>query len=209
MGKYVPTTSVVHDKTENDHGSSGNHYSVMEMIPNARHFEGSKADVKHLTAAKDSGDLDKLAIMNLLLGNTDRHGGNYMISPKGVHMIDHGFTFDFHGQSGREHVTPRYLTVANGHRHPDGEWLPSNDIDEVEAHPEAVKWLSSLDPKQFQKFFKNHKVSREFQEPILNALHHAKTMIQSKKGARVNIGDILDTIRDSHKDYAEGLRNGE
>ena len=173
MGQYVPTTSVVND--------NGYHYSVMKLIPKAHHFEdATRQDHETMRKLRDNGEIDKLAIMNTLFGNTDRHGGNYMLSPEGLHMIDHGLTFDWHGASGRTINHPKYHNHAYGLDHEDGEDYKAKD---EPVHEAAVKWLMSLDPKQLKSYFKTHaKVPSHISEPLVHALQEAQKRVQSQKG---------------------------
>lgn len=181
LGQYVPTTSVVND--------NGDHYSVMRLIPGGHHYEdATRKDHETMANLRDSGEIDKLAIMNTLFGNTDRHGGNYMLSPKGLHMIDHGLTFDWHGNSGRPIAHPAYHQHAyrlNGH---------SDSPADEPVHEEAVKWLSSLNPKQLQDYFKNHaKVPSHISEPLVGALQEAQKVLKLNKG-KMTMGQLRNTI---------------
>jgi len=197
LGKYIPTTSVVYDKVDrNRQGSAGNHYSVMEKIPGAKHYDGGEKHKAILDKTKAKGDIDKLAIMNMLLGNTDRHGGNWMVNPKQLWMIDHGLTFDWHGQSGRSLITPNYFKEAYRDEQNDstGE---DEDYDHIPAHPEAIKWLKELKPQDFKNFFKTHKVGPEFSRPLINALQSAQRLVKQNKG-HLSTMDIMDHIRNSY-----------
>lgn len=197
MGKYVPTTAVVHDRTSSQSGPSGDHYSVMRLVPNATEYE--EYNHQHQTTMnklRDSGEIDKLALMNALLGNTDRHGSNYMMSPKGIHMIDHGLTFDWHGKSGRDIYLPRYYEHAyrQANMNPNGA---------SEVHPEAIKWFQSLDPKQLQAYFKTHaKVPAHIEKPLLAALQTAQKVVKSKKNG-MSMKDLRETITDALATEAE------
>ena len=186
MGKYVPTTSVA--------DLNGDHYSVMEKIPGASHFE--KYNPKHHSTLKKinkSGDLHKLAIMNMIMGNSDRHGGNFMMSPKGMHLIDHGLTFNYN-DNGRDIFTPSYLEYA---KHSPGESSSSYDNREEaqgDLHPEAAKWLKGLNLKQFQAHLKAHKIPSQFKKSILGSLQAAKKAVNSG-----DLGDVLGAIKKFHK----------
>lgn len=196
MGNFVPTTSVIHDKKNKTHGKEGDFYSAMKIIPNAEHYEWDNEN--HETTVNHHyhrGDLHKLAIMNTLFGNTDRHGGNFMISPEGIHMIDHGLTFDFSGgASGRDVFTPRYLQEA--HR--------QKDMDETEdyTNPKAKEWLNSIKSADLLKFFKKNKVPAKISSSIIKGLQAAKDHIESSHGEDT-ISTVLDAIRRTHGDKKE------
>ena len=175
MGKYVPTTGVAEHK--------GTHYSVMEVIPKAEHYnENSRKHRNVLHDARQNGDIQKLAIMNMIMGNSDRHGGNYMISPKGLHMIDHGLTFNYN-KNNRDIFRPDYLD----HAYPE--------LGPVDLHPEAIKWLKGLDSKQFQAHLKAHGIDPQFKKSILGALQSAKKGIKYGR-----LKDLLQTITNYHND---------
>jgi hypothetical protein len=177
LGKYVPTTSVVHHE--------GNHYSVMEKIPDAEHYEEDNPHhQKVLDNLVKNGDIEKLAIMNAILGNSDRHSGNYMISPKGLHLIDHGLTFNYHDNQRDVYEDPAYFKHAFDHI-----GYPSS------IHPNTVKWLNSLDPKEFHKFFKKHQVPSEIGTKVIKALQMAKRMGKYKE---VTADNIVASIAGHH-----------
>jgi hypothetical protein len=198
MQKYVPLTSVVQDNVDkHSMGPGGNHYSVMERVPDAVHFNMFNANHrKTLKDLKENGDLDKLAIMNMVLGNSDRHGGNYMISPKGLHLIDHGFTFSFH--NGRKPFIPHYFDYGNVNE--------NNDYDEDRPiHPAALRWLNNIDENSIENFLQSHKIDKKFSEPILGSLKAAKEAAKSGK----NIVRTLENIGNFHENYYENYKKGE
>jgi hypothetical protein len=196
LGKYVPLTSVVQDDTDpNRHGPNGNHYSIQEKIPNAEHY--NEEDVKHqqiLNDTRKSGDLDKITLMNTLLGNTDRHGNNFMVSPKGMHLIDHGLSFDFQGQSGRDIFRPRYYDHAYS-KFKD----PTDDDTDMQVHPKAIEWLKNIKPEDMKSFFKKHKVHQDFSQPVMKALQHAQNVVNSNRGIGMN--SLRDAIKGVYKDF--------
>lgn len=186
LGKYVPTTSVVHDKQDKDsHGAAGNHYSVMERVKDGEHY--SNEDDSHrdaLSEAYDSGDLHKLGIMNSILGNSDRHGSNFLMSPKGLHLIDHGMTFDYHN-SNRDLSFPDYLDTAIKN---DGKRRSQDTI-----HPEAVNWLKSINPEHLDNVLNKHKIHRDFKNPIISSLRKAQNLVSSRDN--VTFDDLHNEIK--------------
>lgn len=197
LGQYVPTTAVIHDKTPGadplvtHHGPSGNHYSVMEKIPNAEFYNGGEKHKAILNDLHQSGELHKLGIMNALLGNTDRHSANWMMSPKGLHLIDHGLTFDYHNEE-RDFVYPAYLSSgldASG----KNSWSPDP------LHDNAKKWLLGLDHGEMKKFLRSHKVHKDFKEPLLGALLFAQNQV--KENPSITIGQLLGDIEKHTREY--------
>ena len=128
LGEYVPRTTVFR------HPLSSRPWSAMEFIPGAQPVtpETRDEDLKHL---KDNGDLYKLAIMNVILGNNDRHMNNILKDPAGkIHLIDHGLTFDY-GNQVRSAAIPKYV-----HDKENNYSVLDEDI------PESVhQWLWSVD----------------------------------------------------------------
>lgn len=192
LGKHVPTTSLVHDPVlaeEKDRvefeeggdyeGHAPNH-SVMEYVRGAKHYSSRNQEHNNIInkAGKD-GTLHKLAIMDLVSGNTDRHNGNYMISKKGIHLIDHGFTFDYNT---RDLYSPSYLQ-------------PSRYVDKFnqqKIHPDAKKWLNSLKEKDLEMHLKAHKVPSHIEKDMIKSLKIAKKVVKSKRNATTD--DILLAI---------------
>src|SRR5690606_23121871 len=86
LGDYVPRTTVFkHPFTEQAH-------SAMEYVKGAKKYRTPS----QLEAIKNPEDLHKLAIMDFILGNNDRHQGNIIFTKDGdIRLIDHGMTFDY------------------------------------------------------------------------------------------------------------------
>lgn len=85
LGHHVPTTSTFNH--------NGGDYSAMRW---AKGFQpSSKRNDATLNKLAATGELHKLGIMNLALGNTDRHGGNFLVGKDRLALIDHGLTFDY------------------------------------------------------------------------------------------------------------------
>jgi hypothetical protein len=137
-------------------------YSAQQMIPNTSHFsiksdpnDGSKAiaeNPKHAECLKKlyaSGDAHKLALMDTIMGHHDRHRGNYLINNdgSGVHLIDNGTAFDYKNfdQHGSRLLSDATSEPTHGH-----------NIEDKQIHPNAKKWLESLDPKDATDLFRKH-----------------------------------------------------
>jgi len=93
LDKYVPRTAVFR------HPKTGEPWSAQELVPGAE--EVMTSDLEPL---RHNGDLHKLAIMNTILGNHDRHENNILKDQHGnIKLIDHGLAFDYN------HVTTNVL----------------------------------------------------------------------------------------------------
>lgn len=191
MGKYVPTTAVIsHDefylRPEKEwHGPQGNHYSVMEKVPEAVHWSNTPEQAKMLADMYHSGDLHKLAVMNAIFCNTDRHGSNWMMSPKGLHLIDHGLTFDYHNPE-RTFFTPSYLET--GLRAATGKDYNTRE----KLHPEAEKWLVNMDLNKIMDTIDSHKMHPDFKNAIARSLLAARD--KALDGKPISMVDLFRHI---------------
>lgn len=134
LGRYVPLTAYA----SNPHQRDWN-YSVMEAVPDAEHSQHkNQRQIGILKALGDRGELHKLALMNYLLGNADRHLNNFLYTTDGLKLIDHGHTFadPFH----RNLYVPAYLARYE-------KLSPHKRT----LHPEAAEWLRGLDPAKLQQ----------------------------------------------------------
>jgi len=118
LGHYVPQTGVfIHPRT-------GSSWSAMKYRPDL-------SNVKDYSKLRNKNDLYKMAIMDTILGNTDRHGGNIQQDPKGnVSLIDHGLAFNYASDSGFRKTTPHYAKHIQHAQIPPSihNWL-QNDVD--------------------------------------------------------------------------------
>lgn len=142
LGQYVANTGVVHNPR------TGDYVSVIEHTPGS-HFEyddpeGMARHQGHLKALADNGDLHKIALMNMINDNGDRHQWNWLHPDEGgIKLIDHGRAF-----IGGTYATryPDYLERHLGHT-----W-------NTPLHPEAAKWLQSLKPDELDQQMRRHGV---------------------------------------------------
>ncbi len=169
MGMFVPTTAgFVHPQTQRLH-------AVVEGIPGAIHAHTEDHPggfyPKVLKALHQTGLLHQAAFMNAILGNSDRHQGNFMLTKAPadgkapLQLIDHGLSFI----DPRDHYNmPVYL---HDHlMHTNMEDQPVDRVGRMNAatkkveyreergphqfknidriRPEASRWLMSLNPKE-------------------------------------------------------------
>ncbi len=103
-------------------------------IPGAHHLSDSDPrgwDTYH--AAVRNGDVERLAVVDSLMGKMDRHSGNFMVSPRGFYHVDNSDLFR------ERRDIPDYL-----HYHPDGQRLADKKL-----NPETVSWVRGLSEKEF------------------------------------------------------------
>lgn len=156
LGAHVPLTAIFR------HPKTGTVMSVQKAVVGARHPAytinraigkqipmGDEADV--LRRLGDSGQLDKLAIMDAVMGMNDRHSANYVFTPrKGaeLHLIDNENIFrpfqqDGFGRDDYFAGVPDYITHY-GH-------LNNMKAAQLPIHPAAVSWTMGLDPGKLER----------------------------------------------------------
>jgi hypothetical protein len=190
LGKYVPTTVALR------HPRNGYEASIMDQIPDAEHADFTmKKDVgrvalpehqkQKLAAVEASGDLHKLMMTDLIMGNDDRHGNNYMFTsdPAGIKLIDHDLTLN--PKLDRIHP-PGYM-----HHHYVSQASGTSD---KPLHPAAQQWLQSLNPIKFIEEMRKHGVPEKLLLPSLLRLqwlqHHAAA------NPAMNVGDVIERAQD-------------
>lgn len=181
LGDYVPTTAV--GKMVN-----GEAWSVMMPVKDAEHYSGSQRQHDIIKALGDRGELHKLAIMNFITGNNDRHHHNYLFDKHGIKLIDHGHTFADPFARGLR--VPRYLQHYE-RLNPHARTM----------HPEAAKWLDSLDSQKLTE-----QALRYFGPEMAGKMGMALTMYKRMYGAARSNGQLpyglLRSINHSTDDQA-------
>lgn len=144
LGNYLPTTAAI------QHPVHGVPASVQAMVTNASHLEKDEDGRPHhhhhqvIESLGASGELDKLAIMDNVLANGDRHKYNYLFTSEEprLKLIDHGYTLMNWGSDGWEPDGPHYIRTY-------GDIMASHHgipVEKTSVHPEAAKWAAGLDP---------------------------------------------------------------
>jgi hypothetical protein len=132
----------------------------------------------------NQGLLHRWAVLDYVLGQTDRHGGNLLVGPESdgnrVALIDHGSTFagkDFNPGHDKSSFVPYYLRVwgpdrgwstADGHQRL--RWLPT-------LHPATDSglrdWVGSLRPEALEQELHRYGINPEPELERLKALQEA------------------------------------
>lgn len=154
LGDHVPTTA--------GFTIGGDDWSAQKMVSGASHpiYVEKDGQVRlenenHERVLRDlhnKGHLDKLAIMDFIMGHHDRHGNNFMIDEEGdgIHLIDNGTAFDYGNNDG--HPIPGYMKrVQDLQLHNEGGHHHSKGF-----HPKAKKWVMNLSPEKAIKIFIQH-----------------------------------------------------
>lgn len=136
LGAHVPATAIVR------HPRTGTEYALIPFVPGMP-MRSALADHKMnangvLARHASTGTLDKLTMMDIIMGNMDRHNENYLVDDNGhLSLINHNL------------ILGDPLTMVNNI--PDYIVRHMRRSGETEGpHPEAVKWLMGLDDAEFQ-----------------------------------------------------------
>lgn len=155
LGKHVPLTA--------GFTRDGEDWSAQKKVTSASHpklVETDDGDTipklvnpnheRILREMAGNGELDKISMMDHIMGHHNRHRKNMMMDDSGdnLHLIDNGAAFDYGNLDA--HPVPQYRSYVQGlklHNGRDGI---------TRFHPAAIKWLNSLDPEQAKEIFKAH-----------------------------------------------------
>lgn len=179
LGQYVPTTAVLKHPTQ-----INEEYSLQEGVKDAEHMrlnfsDGSIEDPGHKEILKrlgDSGELHKLFVMNAIMGQRDRHTGNFVFSKTQaphLHLIDNGFSFQYPD-------SVDYLDAYHNaeHGHATGHSFP----------PSTAAYVAGLDPEHFQREMERHEMPS-------NDIRNAMLRMQAAKELFSNATDGLPQSR--------------
>jgi hypothetical protein len=180
MGAHVPTTAAF------THPKSGEKMTISERVPNAAHYDDDNDDHQFaIQQAGQNGSLDKLAMMDVALGQWDRNPGNYMVSEQApfVHHIDNGLLFNHHPAEDNKSQIPDYLQ----HYHQLSGEAPS--MEESPIHPHAAQWVLGLNHEDLH----NRLVAAGVPAPFARASSHRLQALQQLmwNGKQPTRGEML------------------
>jgi len=146
LGKYVPRVGVVR------HPKTGQEHAIIEHMPGEEFAPEDPAHEGVLNRLNDSGELDKLGLMDMIMGNSDRSNENYLVDPENntLRLIDHNILFD---NAPRHTATPMYWS--------DHEMSNMIPLDSSQLHPAAVQWAHSLKPDELESMLRRYEVPDE------------------------------------------------
>jgi hypothetical protein len=175
LGNYLPSVATIR------HPKTGQLHTIVEAVP-GEHTEtqawtksapSKQEHVNTLNKLGDSGELDKLGIMDTIMGNNDRHHQNYLFTPDGsIKMIDHGFTFD----SGALDNDPDYLEKYNAIKKMQGQ----PDQSQQPLHPATAQWLLTLNPTALQRTLRKNGT------PLRHAVEAARKLQTMQQAVATN-----------------------
>jgi len=149
LGQYVTPTAVIH------HPTTGEEHAIIEGVRGGEHYNDSPWQRDILKKLGDSGELDKLMIQDLVMGIPDRHDHNYMLTPKGLKLIDHGFALEIPGDM------PHYVNA-------------NFKGGAVSVHPDARQWLRTLDSDKLRQEMLRHQVPQKLVDNAVMRLERAQ-----------------------------------
>jgi hypothetical protein len=187
LDKYVPKTALVSNPTDGTEwaiveGHQGVHGNFDKPHPSA---------AQTLNAHQKTGDLDKLAIMNMISSNPDAHPMNNLYTKDGLKLLDHGHSYqavpvvkDVYDGWGRRNGYAGYL---GDHHHANGKMM-SHDPEFTGFHPEAMSWLHSLDPKLLREHLVRHEVPPRLKENMIARLERLQHLTKmSPNSSRIEL----------------------
>lgn len=152
LGECVPVTVAFR------HPKTGVIASLQEAVPGAEHlafrFDPEKKmqipideHGKILHNLHQEGTLDKLGLMDFISGNQDRHDGNFVFDSNGqIKLIDNAMTHE-------AAEVPEYLYHHSNYI--------GKRLGQLKFHPEALSWLSKLDPAEMSRQMIANKVPQD------------------------------------------------
>jgi hypothetical protein len=180
MGDHVPVTAIVqHPKLFN-----GKPAIVMQRIKGASTpYQDSKKFAQAMQSGRESGSAHKLMLMDMIMGNGDRHTGNAIVGQDNKIMsIDNDLPFSY-GSPFDSH----YLFGGDGI-----EGLYTDTL-----HNDAHKWLMSLDKKKLVRELAKYGLGSGIIKTAATRLGLAQKM------AKRNL-----TIGQMHKALTDKAQNG-
>lgn len=170
LGQHVPTTAHF------SHPDSGEEMSAMQYVQ-PTHKDSYRNE---FTALHNSGDLDKISLMDMIMGNSDRHSLNYIVNDQypHVHLIDNAGSLDY------SRNPPSYYP---------GYWDEPGSGGALKAmHPEIANWILSKDPNQFVQHLTNHNVPPNVVKDAVKRLHGVQSMFRVNPTPKRE--DVLDSL---------------
>lgn len=170
---------------------NGEAVAAMRLLPvSFKNLGVAKIHEPHLVPAvlepyRQSGDLHKWAIIDYVLGNTDRHSQNLMISKDDtrIALIDHGSAFagkSFDPAHDPNTFIPYYLRAYTSRKFTEMSAAERyNAMPKVSAQIEKMveDWLNGLEPGKLEIILKKYGIGPE---PCLVRLARLKMMPGSK-----------------------------
>lgn len=190
LGDHVPETAKF------KHPKTGKLMSIQARVVGGNHVDMDDDD--HAAALHQlgkSGHLDKLVLMDWMMGNNDRHQANFMMTAAAphVHLIDNGLALDYKGALATPHLWDAEHEM-NHHLHQNIDFAADHQL-----HPEAMNWLMGLDAKGFAEKMRSEGVpERLVQEGhkrmLAMQLAAAEARLTQSNMTRGRIASVVDAL---------------
>jgi hypothetical protein len=192
LGDHVPTTTLF------KHPVTDQVMSAQAKVggSTATHYDGSAEHKGILGFEARRGTLDKLAMMDMILGHSDRNNnGNWFLdsSHPGVHLIDNAFAFS--PSSNFVPGSPSYWRYGNIHN--DGEkWYKKP------MHKSAVDWLKGLNPQTLAKHMDSLGVPKDLRDESVRRLQAVQDRLEYTNASRgaVFFSPFIAPYEEPHRD---------
>jgi hypothetical protein len=199
LGAHVPTTSLFY------HPKSHTPVSVQERVKNAEHIQYDDDDqAGTIGRLGETGDLDKMVLMDHLMGNNDRHTGNFMFSPHApnLHLIDNGLALDYS-------KVPFNPDLWEAHDEMAGSLNSGLPFSHQPIHANATQWLTKLDPSQYVAQLASHGVPPQIIKRGFNRLRALQlaAMEAATKNQPLTRGGVYSALKQVTPGYTRLFRD--
>ena len=107
-----------------------------------------------------------------------------------LHLVDNGTSFDYKNFDS-DHHEPDYL------KHAQSSNVEGMGLDNTKIHPEAAKWLNSIDPEKAKEIFAahGHDENSSAQQGFLRRLQGMKNAVNNGPEHYKSLSNVLDKNR--------------
>ncbi len=176
MEHYVPPVSVFHNP------KTGARMSAIGKVEGGQHHQSylkhHKEIISNMTA---SGDLHKLGMMDFVMGHSDRHSGNYLMTP--------------HGDAQMQLIDNSAILPS----HKDHFFEPPDFMDdpvslETPVHDNQQDWAMKLDPEKLTESLTKMNYPPAVVHSALDRLNFLKSTIHHLRtnGTQMKAKDLFD-----------------
>lgn len=134
--------------------------AVAQEWTNGQHvFDSNSTEAQHTLDSLDPDEVHKSMLMDFILGNEDRHEGNFKVEshkyPPELKLFDHGFAFGHEYQPPQTWSKPEYISKKN----------VRNDVSSG-----VRSWLRGINPQSLETYLSKYRVPQGIAQSVLNRL---------------------------------------
>lgn len=165
FGIDLPVTATVKTK----HGPA-----MVQEFREGRHIKPGEPESDIQLSRIPQSDRERALVMDYVLGNPDRHDGNFKVDKGKLHLFDHGFTF----LTGGTWVIPEYVRDSE-HK---------QDLSD-----DTKEWLKALPHEKISGMLAAYGAPQQITSKVLERL--GKVQEAARRGGRVSADDMKrDTL---------------